>query len=182
MEYNSLGDIYAAADSIREKTREFADSISAEESAVLAAGETWTLRAVFEHVSLVDDQILWVVNKLVSRAERASSGGIERPPLAITGTFAETLNEFASAKLTAPERVQPTGDIPIPDSILRLDDALNGFAGLRERLEAADLLGHKIPHPYLGELTAPEWMVLRNGHEVRHVSQAKAILEKIRQK
>ncbi|HMM80360.1 MAG TPA: DinB family protein [Pyrinomonadaceae bacterium] len=179
MRFNSIADIYATADTVRKDTIELADSISAEESAVLADGATWTLRSVFEHMSLVDDQILWVVEKLVAKAEKATNGDA-LPPLAISSGFSATLSEFASSKLTAPDRVLPSGDIPIPDSVRRLEDSLLGLIGLRERIEKADLSQHHIPHPYLGNLTAPEWMVIRNGHEMRHVAQARAILGKIR--
>lgn len=178
MQFDSIADIYTTADTVRKDTIEFADSISAEESVVLADGETWTLRSVFEHMSLVDDQILWVVEKLVAKAGKFASGLV--PPVAVSSGFAATLNEFASSKLAAPDRVQPSGDIPIPDSIRRLEDSLLGLIALRESIEKTDLSQHHIPHPYLGNLTATEWMVLRNSHEMRHVAQARAILEKIR--
>ncbi|MBX3281646.1 MAG: DinB family protein [Acidobacteria bacterium] len=183
MEYASIAEIYTAADTVREATRAFADTITAEESEVLAEGETWTLRSIFEHLSLVDDQILWVVDKLVAKARRAAAadGGEKQPP-AISDKFGATLNEFASSKLVAPDRVQPTGEIPIPDSVIRLEDSFCGLIALRERIENADLSQHTIPHPYLGELTAPEWMVIRNGHEMRHLDQAQKMLEKIRSK
>lgn len=179
MQFDSIADIYATADAVRKDTTEFADSTTAEESVVLAEGETWTLQSVFEHMSLVDDQILWVVEKLVAKAEKAANGDA-LPPVAISSGFVATLNEFASSKLTAPDRVQPSGEVSIPDSVRRLEDSLLGLIALRESIEKTDLSQHHIPHPYLGNLTAPEWMVLRNGHEMRHVAQARAILGKIR--
>ena len=181
MQFNSIDEIFETAEAVRKETLGFAGSITPEESGVLADGETWTLRSIFEHMALVDDRILWVVDKLAAKADSMprADGTI---PLAISDSFGSTLGKFASEKLVAPETVQPTGEIPIADSILRLEDSLAALASLREGLENADLTKHRIPHPYLGELTAPEWMVIRNGHEERHVSQARVILDKIRQK
>jgi len=181
MQFNSIDEIFETAEAVRKETLGFAGSITPEESGVLADGETWTLRSIFEHMALVDDRILWVVDKIAAKADSMprADGKI---PLAISDSFGSTLGKFASEKLVAPETVQPTGEIPIADSILRLEDSLAALAALREGLENADLTKHRIPHPYLGELTAPEWMVIRNGHEERHVSQARVILDKIRQK
>ena len=37
----------------------------------------------------------------------------------------------------------------------------------------------KFPHPFLGELSAIEWLVMKGGHEARHTRQIERILEKL---
>ena len=39
---------------------------------------------------------------------------------------------------------------------------------------------HKFPHPFFGELSATEWLVLLGGHEARHTAQIERILSGIR--
>jgi len=35
---------------------------------------------------------------------------------------------------------------------------------------------NKFPHPYFGDLSAIEWLVLIGGHEVRHLRQIKGMI------
>jgi hypothetical protein len=35
------------------------------------------------------------------------------------------------------------------------------------------------PHPYFGEMTAVEWLILAGGHEKRHTDQIRRLLDKM---
>ena len=55
------------------------------------------------------------------------------------------------------------------------------FDALRATLEKYDVSEPKFPHPYFGDITATEWMVVAVGHEQRHTKQIERLLAKIRQ-
>jgi hypothetical protein len=51
---------------------------------------------------------------------------------------------------------------------------------LRPLFESANCADdYKFPHPYMGELTATEWLALIGGHEARHLHQIKKLMRKI---
>jgi len=176
MEYRSIAEILSEGEAVRAATREFVSGISVAESEHLADGEKWTLRHLFEHVSLVDASLLKLVGMLAAKSEQSDAAANT-----VSGDFTERLSGVYSSKLEAPDRVQPTGDVAMHESLLSMEESLSALAAMGEKLEGTDLMTLKYPHPYFGEMTAPEWMVLRNKHETRHVRQAQAILEKIRQ-
>jgi len=72
--------------------------------------------------------------------------------------------------------VRPTGTKTIAES-------LEVMAGNRIKLEEMRPLFETVnsaatfPHPYLGELTAAEWLCLIGGHSARHMRQITRILE-----
>ncbi|HQZ82415.1 MAG TPA: DinB family protein [Pyrinomonadaceae bacterium] len=177
MEYGSIAEILSESDAVRDATQEFVSGISVEESEQLADGEKWTLRHLFEHVSLVDASLLKLIAMLAAKSERSDAAANT-----VSDDFTEMLSGVYSKKLEAPDRVQPTGEIPVDKSLLSMEESRRDLAAMGEQLEGTNLMGLKYPHPYFGEMTAPEWMVLRNKHEVRHLDQARVILEKIRQK
>jgi hypothetical protein len=51
---------------------------------------------------------------------------------------------------------------------------------LRPDMERLDLSEHTFPHPFFGDLTAAEWLVVAGGHEMRHTLQIQRVLEQIR--
>ncbi|MEZ5423569.1 MAG: DinB family protein [Pyrinomonadaceae bacterium] len=175
MEYRSIAEIISEGETVRAATREFTSGITVAESERLADGEKWTLRELFEHVSLVDSSLLKLIQMLA-----AKSGPSETTSNSVAGEFIERMNGVYTKKLEAPDRVRPTGNVPMSESLQSIEENFASLKAMAETLEGTDLMGLKYPHPYFGEMTAPEWMVLRNAHETRHVEQAKGILAKVR--
>lgn len=175
MEYKSIAEIISEGETVRVATREFTSGISVAESERLADGEKWTLRELFEHVSLVDSSLLKLIQMLA-----AKSATSETASNSVAGDFIERMRGVYTKKLEAPDRVRPTGEIAMGDSLNSMEESFAALKVMAESLEGTDLMGLKYPHPYFGEMTAPEWMVLRNAHETRHLEQAKGILAKVR--
>ena len=110
----------------------------------------------------------------------AKSATSETASNSVAGDFIERMRGVYTKKLEAPDRVRPTGEIAMGDSLNSMEESFAALKVMAESLEGTDLMGLKYPHPYFGEMTAPEWMVLRNAHETRHLEQAKGILAKVR--
>jgi hypothetical protein len=88
--------------------------------------------------------------------------------------FSEKALGIADIKLEAPEIVQPTGTRSIAESIRSLDETQEAFNSLRPLFEKYDASEPKFPHPYLGDMTAVEWLAMYGGHEVRQPETDKA--------
>ena len=179
MRYESIADIYSANEKIREGFLATVANVTETEAATLPDGEKWTVRQLVEHVAIVEQNITRLCSRLVGAAKaegKLADGNI--------GVSNETMAKWAAssdAKLEAPERVQPTGDVSIADALEQLSSNIDVLAALRHDFETYDMTAHKFPHPYFGDLTATEWLVLIGGHERRHTIQLQKLLEKIRQ-
>jgi hypothetical protein len=179
MKYNSIADIYSANQKIREHLRTTLESISEAESTALPEGEKWSIVQIVEHLSMVGIGASRICSRLLEGAratDRASDGSF-----ALSDNFGELAVEIAGLKVDAPERVQPTGDVSIGESIQRLNAATHALDSLRDDLERLDVSDHKFPHPFFGDLTAAEWLVIVGLHEQRHTNQIERLLDRIRQ-
>lgn len=177
MRYDTIADIYSANQKIREHLMRTVSEISEAEADTIPEGEKWSIRQIVEHVAMVDHGIARICRKLVSAAKeagKASNGVAMLSPEFVAKAADQT------AKLEAPDHVQPSGEIAISDSIERMTQNQAAYASLRSDLESYDLSGPKFPHPYFGPLTAAEWLALVGGHEMRHNRQILRVLKSIR--
>ena len=179
MEYRSIADIYTANEKIRAELREMLNGISDDEAAALPEGEKWSISSIVEHLSMVCIGVSRICSRLVDAAKTA--GKPSDGTFVITDNFGEQAVRIAGIKVEAPERVHPTGDVSIGESLQRLEAAGHAIQAFRHDLETVDVTEHKFPHPAFGDLTAAEWLVMLGWHEQRHMKQIEGMLEKIRQ-
>ena len=179
MKYETIADIYAANLKIREIFVATVDNVSSDEATALPDGEKWTIEQLVEHVSIVEHNIVKICAKLIEASK--VNGKPADGTLAVADDLAAKWSGARDVKLEAPERVQPTGGVPITGSIEQMNANRDAFDALRSDFESYDLSGSKFPHPFFGDLTATEWLILSGGHEARHTAQIGRILEKIRQ-
>lgn len=179
MRYESITDIYSANQKIRNKFVATVSEISPDEATVLPDGEKWNLQQLIEHVSIVGSNISRLCAKLLEGAKQnnvPSDGSF-----ALSQNFGEKAAVVAVTKVEAPERVHPTGEVSIDESLATLKAATEAFDALRPHFESYDLSAHTFPHPFFGPLTAGEWLVMAGLHEHRHTSQIESLLAKVRQ-
>ena len=94
-------------------------------------------------------------------------------------TFSAKISEIAEVKLEAPDMVRPTGTKSIAESLSSLEETENSLRSLRPIFEKYDTNKPKFSHPYLGDMSAAEWLAMYGLHEGRHLRQIKNILEKM---
>lgn len=179
MKYESIADIYSANEKIREGFFAMLNTISPDEATMRPDGEKWSIAEIVEHVSLVENGISRICSKLVADSQTNALPPGETPMM--SDAVLEKLGANANTKLEAPERVQPTGNVSIPESLEFIKRTHTFIHNLRPGCEQFDLGANKFPHPYFGDLTATEWLILIGGHESRHSRQIMRILETIRQ-
>jgi hypothetical protein len=114
--------------------------------------------------------------KLLSEAE--AEGKVSNGSFRISPAFASKSEEIAEVKLEAPERVRPAGIRSIRESLDLLNESRERFEQIRTAFEKFDCQEYKFPHPYFGDLSAAEWLLLSGGHKARHLRQIKKLVEK----
>lgn len=177
MNYTSIDEAYSANQAIRDKFKAAISSLSDDQINSLPEGEKWTIRQIVEHVSMVSEGVVRICGKLLAKAEadkRLSDGRF-----AVSNSFVEKGVEIVDVKLEAPERVHPVAGATIDESFAKLDATREMVEDLRERFEKFDGTEAKFPHPYFGDLSAQEWLVLCGAHEARHLKQIRKLAEKI---
>jgi hypothetical protein len=178
MKYESIADIFSANQKIREGLEIVLGGVSPEEATTVPAGESWSIQQLVEHLSMVEIGASRICSKLLecAKADNRPSDG----RFSLSDEFNHGSEMAAAAKFQAPERVQPTGAVPMAESLQRLAEARTAIEAMQPDMQRLDLSGHTFPHPYFGDLTAAEWLVVAGGHEMRHTLQIQRVLEEIR--
>jgi len=176
MNNQTINDIYETNDKIREKTKQIAANLTDEQTAFLPDGEKWTIAHIIEHVAIVQDGMSKISAKLLTKAQSAgkTSDGAAR----LSENFMQKSGEAKTLKFQAPDMVHPTGNQTIEESLKKMDETRERLEELRPLFESVECSDFKFPHPFMGDLTAHEWLTLVGGHEARHLRQIENILEK----
>lgn len=175
MKYQTIEEVYAANDKIRAMLLETLGNISEEQANDLPEGEKWTIAQIVEHISIVEDGMGKISFKLLNEAKE--NGKSSDGKVIISHAFTEKAAEARNQKLEAPDRVRPTGNQTIAESIEKLNESRQRLYDLKPLFETVDCSEHKFPHPAFGDLTAHEWLALVGGHELRHIEQIKRRIE-----
>jgi hypothetical protein len=134
------------------------------------APERWCVNEVLEHVGMVEQLF---VARLMTNLEAATAGGlgaeVESPAMLPDqlGIFVED----RSARRTAPETVQPTGQVDAAIALQAIDAC---HTRLRDAVASADGLALSTvtyDHRVFGTLNVYQWVDLLAGHERRHLAQ-----------
>ena len=177
MNYQTISEIYAANDQIREKLKATVGNLSDEQINALPDGEKWTIKEFVEHIAIVDGGITQISAKLLNEAKE--SGKTSDGAAKFSDDFAERLAAKRDAKFEAPERVKPTGTMSIAQSLAKMEETRKSLEDLKSLFESVECADVKFPHPAFGDLSAHEWLALKGGHEMRHIKQIENLLGKI---
>jgi uncharacterized damage-inducible protein DinB len=176
MNFTTIDDIYAANADAHSALKRLLQDISDENAFTRLPDEKWSIAEIVEHVSIVDEGVSKICAKLLKGSET------QRPPgsgLKISENFRRHFSTINDVKLEAPERVQPTGNVVVADSLERID---RNRARLSELRPAFELYGGgqtSFPHPHFGDMSAVEWLILIGGHEARHTGQIRKLLQRL---
>jgi len=176
MNNQTINDIYENNDKIREKTKQLVADLTDEQTAFLPENEKWTIAHIIEHIAIVQDGMTKISAKLLTQAQAAgrTADGMAR----LSDNFVQKAAEAKTLKFEAPDRIHPTGNQTIEESLKKMDETREKLEDLRPLFESIECSDFKFPHPFMGELTAHEWLTLVGGHEARHLRQIENIIEK----
>lgn len=144
------------------------ERVPAEYRGASRASGQWSAVAVVEHLARMDRSVCRLVahfsaKPLTATAEQLAAAQLG--PRLIAATHDRT------AKLAAPEPVQPSGTLSEREA---LDALMQAREALTECYRTADprvLDGAMYPHPYFGPLTLRAWFELIGHHDARHAGQ-----------
>ncbi len=173
MNYSSINEIYAANDATREELITLLNTVEAERESLIPAGEVWSVAHCAEHVQIVEYGMFRICSKLLGEAEK--NGELSDGKILISDSLISGAEALKTKKNKAPDRVKPTGLQSIAESIEKMVETRQQLNVLRPGFETYDGNRHKFPHPYFGDLSAIEWLILIGFHESRHISQIRRI-------
>ncbi len=171
MKYQTIEEVYAANDKIRAGLLEMLGDVSDEQANALPDGEKWTIAQIVEHIAIVQNGMTRISAKLLNEAK--ADGKTSDGKVLISDDFSQKAAGAREQKFEAPDRVLPTGNQTIAESIEKLKESEKGLKDLQPMFETVECSDHKFPHPAFGDLTAHEWLALVGGHEFRHLQQIK---------
>ena len=174
MKYQTIAEIYAGNEKIRERLKALLAELPEEKAKAITEGEKWCIAQIVEHLSMVDEGTIKICSKLLRKAQE--SGQTSDGAANISDNFLQRGSEIAGMKVEAPTFVQPTGERSIAESLTKLDENTERANELRALFESVDGAGFTFPHPFFGDITAQEWLALKGGHEMRHIRQIERLL------
>jgi hypothetical protein len=176
MTNQTIADLYAANDKIRQELIETLSNLPEDRANFLPDGEKWTIAQFVEHLSMVDEGMTKISGKLLAEAQIA--GNEANGKAVFSESFVKKASKMRGMKFESPDRVRPTGEKTIAQSLEKMRHSRERLENLRPLFETVECSDVKFPHPFMGDLTAHEWLALIGGHEARHLKQIKNILAK----
>src|SRR5688572_19262791 len=120
MNYQTIADVYAANDKIRERLKKTVENLTDEQVNYLPEGERWSVAQIVEHLSLVEDGMTRISRKLLNEAKengKASDGSVK-----ISEDFLRKAERSREQKLEAPDRVHPKSGQTIAESLAKMEE------------------------------------------------------------
>lgn len=179
MRYATIEDIYAANERFRAELLASIGDMGADEAAARPAEGGWCVAEIVEHLAAVEEGMGRIVAKLLREADASTEDSGSDEPW-VREELVETFIRSADVKVEAPERVRPSGEMSIPNSLAKMEDNKAFLDQLREPLAAKGRSASTFPHPFFGALSAAEWLALKGLHEARHTRQIASVLAELR--
>ena len=176
MDSKPIDEVYSRNFAVGERLRSLIAGLEPEKLDQLPEGEKWTIAHIVEHVSIVEENMIKICAKLLGKAESASEVGTGT--IATSDDFGQKALEIATIKLEAPEFVHPSCQKNVEQSMSKFEENWQKLVDLKSSFEKYDSNGHRFPHPFLGNLSAGEWLTLIGGHKLRHIKQIEKLASK----
>ena len=130
----------------------------------------WCVAEILEHLALAQETTERLLKVILLRHLE-----LKGKPCESDTSVLNLLNRRAivipSVKMQAPDRVRPTGQVPVAESLSRLEASRARVLELTPALDRYDLYEVSVPHPLLGDFNGYQWLLMLGMHEVRHAMQ-----------
>jgi hypothetical protein len=130
----------------------------------------WSVAEILEHLAIVEERSLKIIQKLIADAP-ARSG---QSPSAPTPHDRRALRD-RSQRISAPEFIEPTGTMSADEAWARLERSRRGLDAVLATIGDRDLTKVSRVHPALGHLDGYQSIDAIGGHEERHAAQIRDI-------
>ena len=171
MIYNNIDEIFSALATTRRRIYEQAEALSDEQAITRPAPDVWSVAEIIEHLSVSEARMVALLGRLLEQeAAVAANAGSYGSPISI-----QVMTDRAAEKFTAPSFVEPTGSVPLAESLAKLRASRAALISLRPRVEARDYSHVTYPHPAFGPLNLYQWLAAIEFHECKHLDQIQTI-------
>jgi len=134
------------------------------------AEDSWSVAEVLEHLAIVEERSLTIIQKLIADAPPRSGQSHAAPtPLDRSGL------RDRSQRISAPEFIQPTGTMNAEEAWARLERSRRALDAVLATTGDRDLTKVSRIHPALGPLDGYQSIAAIGGHEERHAAQIRDI-------
>ena len=168
-----IAELLAELDAAREELRALVASLPRDTLTMRTSDDGWTIPQILEHLAIVEDGSGRLFSKMVKEAE--ASGEREIDGSSILGINDRHLITSSNARIDAPERVRPSENLSIEESMARLDAARARLKDAMRRASGLALGKVAMPHPAFGPFSAYQWLLATAQHERRHMRQIRRI-------
>jgi uncharacterized damage-inducible protein DinB len=175
--YHAASDIYDEIDRTRARLLAAVEGLTDEQRDFRPSPDRWSVAQLCDHLSIVEGNILKVLNKVLAKAEEAGAPQAPSDAPFAPVSVAEFVELTRGVKIEAPEAVRPSDSRPVAESLAALRDSRAALHALRPRLERLDAHALRFPHPAWGPLNLYQWLLFVGAHEARHLAQIEALKE-----
>jgi hypothetical protein len=130
----------------------------------------WSVAEVLEHLAIVEERSLKLIEKLITDAPARS----DQSPAAATPLDRSGLRD-RSQRISAPEFIEPTGTMNADEAWARLERSRRSLDAVLATIGDRDLSKVSRIHPALGRLDGYQSIDAIGGHEERHAAQIRDI-------
>ena len=174
MDFRSVPEIYEHIDRTRARLVAAVEGLSGEQQTFSPAPGRWSVAELVEHLSIVEGNVVRLLEKLLGKAEEAGAEAAAPDLFADPVSIEEFVERSRGVKLEAPERIRPTG-LTLADSLAALRSSREALRALRPRIERVDGTALRFPHPSFGPINLYQWLLFVGAHESRHLAQIEAL-------
>ena len=143
------------------------------------APDRWSVAEVLEHLTRVETGLTRLLTKRLAEADASTTFLPDAETSSVVSTINNELLVDRRYKITAGERVVPTGDLSSEAAWTALDTSRRDLKALVSSYEGRDISSVMMPHPVLGPINAFQWFVFIGTHEARHANQITEIGESL---
>lgn len=176
MTYNTIADIYAANEQVREQLVARVAGLSEAQLSYRPQADVWSAAEIVEHLAIIERGLTRVIQMLLHKAASASAESGTPPRPMQPFSLAEFAAQARTQKFVAPEEVRPTGTAKLADVLDNLRESRAALVALQPRIETTDGTLAQYPHPVFGPLNLYQWLAFIGLHEARHLHQIEGLL------
>jgi hypothetical protein len=168
-----IAELMDELDAVRGELRAFVGGLPADIRNAPPNGDEWSVAAIMEHLSMVEDGAGRLFSHIVHEVEAA--GTRETETSSVLGLNDAFQIATSPVKVMAPERIQPKAGLPLEESMARLEDAREKLKSVMRRASGLALGTATMPHPLFGPLNGYQWVLATAQHERRHLEQMRRV-------
>jgi hypothetical protein len=130
----------------------------------------WSVAEILEHLAIVEERTVAIIEKLVTDAPARSDESLAAPTPLDRGALRDR-----SRPRSAPEVIHPTGTLSAEEAWARLERSRRALDAVLAAIGNRDLTKVSRVHPALGQIDGYQSIAAIGGHEERHAGQIRDI-------